>query len=416
MREDLEKFFNGNGEGNEVKLHGKICVKMNSIGSFTVGTTCIKGMVKIIRPNMVIDGSDAEIEAEVDDCTTSDWALFFLTPSARCVQFKNMNVRVHIRNLHACTRKFAIFYNTAFGIKFENCRLELLSEKQLNLMGIYNNGNLDTHMETRADNLVINDCFIKTECWAEEFSKECRVNGLYNNLANSISVQNTFLYATNRGEGEKQSAIGVYTNGRFGRFVGNNIKANGRHNKGMEKEQAHAYGFINEGLYSLISSNNIVGEWGGRCVGLETSGEYTIVSGNKILSTHTISGRSVVSRGNRSEITGNVLTSTSRNARLLDLNAENCIISQNIMAVLMAPEECQSGCGIYAAGEYTRGNSITENMIRNVRDAGLFISREAGTVHNNMVYSYPQTVRQAYSDDAILRDRLDERHIRSIRE
>ena len=82
----------------------------------------------------------------------------------------------------------------------------------------------------------------------------------------------------------------------------------------------------------------------------------------------------------------------------------------------MAPEECRSGCGIYAIGENTRGNSITENMIRNVRDAGLFIDREAGTVQNNMVYSYPQTVKQAYSDEAILRDRLDERHIRSIRE
>ncbi len=416
MREDLGKFFNGNREGNEVKLHGKIHVQVNKGGSFTVGTVCIKGVIRITRPNIVIDGSDAELEAEVDDCTTSDWALFLIQPGARNVQFKNINLRVHIRNPYASTRRFSLFYNTAYGVKFENCHMEVHSDRQINLIGIYNNGNLDTHMETRADNLVINDCFIKAECWAEEFSKECRVYGLYNNLANSISVQNTFLYATNRGEGEKQSAIGVYTNGRFGRFVGNNIKANGCHNKGMEKEQAHAYGFINEGLYSLISSNNIVGEWGGRCVGLETSGEYTIISGNKILSTHTICGRSVVSRGNCSEIAGNVFTSTSRNARLIEHDAENCIISQNMMEVLMASEECRSGCGIYAIGENTRGNSITENMIRNVRDAGLFISREAGTVQNNMVYSYPQTVRQAYSDDAILRDRLDERHIRSIRE
>ena len=298
MQEGLEELINAEREGNEVKLHGKIRVQVNKGGSFTVGTVCVKGVIRITRPNTVIDGSDAEIEAEVDDSTTSDWALFFLTPSARGVQFKNMNIRVHICNPYASTRRFSLFYNTAYGVKFGNCHLELISEKQLNLTGIYNNGNLDTHMETRADNLVVSDCFIKAECLAEEYPKECVIYGLYNYLANSISVQNTYIYATNRGEGEKQQAIGVYTNGRFGRFVGNNIKANGCYNRGLEKEQAHAYGFINEGPYSLISSNNIVGEWGGKCVGLDSGGDYSIVSGNKILSTHTICGRSVVSSGN----------------------------------------------------------------------------------------------------------------------
>ena len=155
------------------------------------------------------------------------------------------------------------------------------------------------------------------------FPKENAVYGIYNNLANSISVQNTYVYAVTRGDGERQKAAGVYTNGRFGRYVGNNIKANGTHNIGKQKEQAHAYGFINEGLYTLITSNNIVGEWAGLCVGLENRGEYTVVSSNKILSTHTICGRSIRNYGNNSSIEGNILTSTSRNARLLEQEAKN---------------------------------------------------------------------------------------------
>ncbi|MFQ7034183.1 MAG: hypothetical protein ACLRTQ_00010 [Candidatus Borkfalkia sp.] len=104
--------------------------------------------------------------------------------------------------------------------------------------------------------------------------KESIVYGIFNHLANSISLQNTFVYSTNIGIGKKQAAVGVFTNGRFGRIVGNNIKANGSHNTGNLKEQAYAYGLVNEGLYNLIEANNIVGEWGGQCVGLENKGDF----------------------------------------------------------------------------------------------------------------------------------------------
>lgn len=416
MKEKLEDIINKKHDGNEVKLHGKIFLNVDKGGSFTTGGVSVKGAVLVNNPNIIIDGSDAEIEAEIDDCTTSDWALFFISPSARGVQFKNMNIHVYIRNPKASSRRFSLFYNTAHGVKFINCHLELFSQKQLNLFAIYNNGNLDTHLETRADNLVVNDCFIKSECLADEYLKECSVYGLYNYLANSISVLNTFICAINRGNGSQQRAVGIYTNGRFGRFVGNNIKANGYHNKGLEKEQANACGFINEGPYSLISSNNIVGECGGRCIGLETSGEYVLVSGNKILSTHTICGRNIITRGNCSEIIGNVLTSTSRNARLIELNAQNCIISQNVMDILMMKEECRSGCGIYAAGEGCNNCFITENIIRNVMDVGVYVNRDACVVHNNMVNSFPYTQKCAYTDNYAIKEKLDDRYICSIRE
>ena len=93
-------------------------------------------------------------------------------------------------------------------------------------------------METRADNLVISNSFVKVECLAEEYPKESTVYGFYNNLANSVSMQNTYIYAINRGDGNRQKAVGVYTNGRFGRFVGNNIKANGTL---VSKRSKHTY-------------------------------------------------------------------------------------------------------------------------------------------------------------------------------
>ena len=416
MQREIERRINDKSDGREVKLSGKLSFTVEENSSFTVGRQCVKGIISVMRPDVVIDGSDAEIEVFVKDSTSSDWSLFFVRPSARNVRFRNLKVRVHITNPEHSSRMFSLIYNTSYGLCIEGCDLTLVSDTQLNMAVVYNNGNFDTHMNTRADNLIIRDSSLYVECSAEEFEKACAVYGLYNNLANSISVQNTFVYATLRGNGERQKAVGVYTDGRFGRFVGNNIKANGLHNDGTEKEQAHAFGFINEGLYSVITSNNIVGEWAGMGVGLENKGAYTLIESNKILATHTICGRSVRNYGDVSQIHGNILTSTSRNARLLEQRASSCIISQNIMEVLMTPLECRSGFGIYAIGENCAENIITENLIRNVMDCGIFTSKNAGTVAGNRVVSYSDTISYATEENEVLLRKSDERLIRSIRE
>ena len=384
MQKELEEQINDEKNGNEIKLTGKIRLNINQSGTFTIGRLCVKGIIQIKRSDIIIDGSAADIEANINDCTTSDWGLF------------------------------SLIYNTAYGLKINNCQIEIYSDKQLNLAGVYNNGNLDTHMETRADNLVINNSLLKVECLANEFNKESTVYGIYNYLANSISMQNTYIYATNTGNGERQRAVGVYTNGRFGRFVGNNIKANATHNVGREKEHAHAFGFINEGLYSIITSNNIVGEWAGMSVGLENRGEFTIISGNKILATHTICGRSIRNYGSNTSIEGNILTSTSRNARLIEHTAHNCIIGRNIMEILMVPSECRSGCGIYAVGENCTENIISENIIRNVTDCAIFADGKVGSILNNHITSYGETINRASKENAYLASKLDEKNIRSI--
>ena len=182
----------------------------------------------------------------------------------------------------------------------------------------------------------------------------------------------------------------------------------------MLKEQAHTFGFVNDGLHTIITSNNIVGEWGGKCIGLENNGEFAIIGNNKILATHTICGRSIKSQANNSIIQGNVLTSTSRNARLLDHSADNCIICNNYMEVLMVQSECRSGCGIYADCS-SKNNIISDNIIRNVADCGIFADKTVGSISNNRVISYSETVIQSDSDNLQLKAKLDEDMIRSIK-
>lgn len=418
MNKKLEYTINDAASPLEIKLNGEIRLMMQKDKSFIIGKTYVKNLIEITRPGVTIDGTNAKIIVETEDCSDGDWCVFFIRSSAADVRFRNVNIEIRIRNPKECARTFSAIYNTAFGLHLDSCRIEVNSDKQLNLVGVYNNGNLDTHMETRADNLVVDNCTIRTACRAESFPLECCVYGLYNNLANSISVQNTFFYAVNRGSGERQRAVGIYTDGRFGRFVGNNIKANCTHNIGKHREEAYAFGFVNEGLYSIIASNNIVGEWAGMSVGLENKGAFAKVSSNKILATHTVCGRSVRNYGDKCIFDGNILTSTSRNARLFEQNGAECIVTENLMEILMDPRECRSGCGIYAIGEKVTKNIVTNNIMKNVIDCGIFANREAGRIENNFVLTWgtEQTVEYAGSENARLAEKLNERNIRSIYE
>ena len=414
MQEKIEKQINSENEDRIVYLSGKITLRIDKSDTLIVGVSFVKGLIEIKRSDIIVDGANAEIEVNVFDDIAMDCSVFFVHPTAKNVTLKNITVRVNVKGSKHSSRRLSVIYNAAYGLKLNNCHIEMNSDKQLNLFGIYNNGNLDTHMETRADNLVLENCHIKIGCTAGTFDRECSVYGLYNYLANSISVQNNFIYTVINGEGEKQRAVGVFTNGRFGRFVGNNIKANAMYNQGLAKEKAHTFGFINEGLYSIITSNNIVSEWAGASVGLENTGEYVVISSNKILSTHTIFGRTLINDGANCCIESNVITSTSRNARLIMHNAENCVISGNIMEVLMPESECRSGCGIYAAGENCKNNIIVGNIIKNVLDCAIFADKQKDIIANNIVSSYRNTAQLANTGDVFIDEKLDEKRIVTI--
>lgn len=84
------------------------------------------------------------------------------------------------------------------------------------------------------------------------------------------------------------------------------------------------------------------------------------------------------------------------------------------MEVLMAPTECKSGCGIYAVGEKCKNNIISYNIVRNVKDCGIFANRSVGDMTANKIISFPQTVDTVGDDSAYMADKLDEKHICSL--
>ena len=414
MKDVIEKQIN-NTTSNEVKLSGLIKIKVEKDSQFLVGYGLVQKIIAIKKPDIVIDGSNAVIVVEGGENVNSNIALFYIYNEAKNVQFKNIKIYVNLNNLENTTKTFYAVYNNASYIKLDNCSLEVTCKNQMNLTGIYNNGLIDTSMSKNAENMNISNCLINMKCCATTFTKECNVYGIYNHLSNSISVQNSVIYATNAGTGENQKAIGIYTNGRFGKFIGNNIKANSSHSRGKEKEQGHSLGIHNQGLYSIITSNNIVSEWAGAAIGVENQGEYAKISSNKILSTHTICGRCIRSYAGRSIFDGNILTTTSRNARLIENHGAESIITNNYLECFMPIENCVTGCGIYSVGYNSKNLIIKNNIIKNLKDCGIFTEENSGIVayniftsYNSKFTSYGETTNQK------LKKQLDEKNIYSI--
>ena len=414
----LEELIAGAEEYGVVQLRGDYRLQIGQSLHFVVGKSYAKNLVTVTRPNVTVDGSGSRIVLETGERIDSDLNLFCLSKSAHHVTLRNLTIQV-LLDSPASNFTFTAVQNFAFGLKLIDCRIEVTAKHQINLNGLVNDGRLFTHLETPADNLTVEGCHLAVTCAPEEFPRRNLVRGIVNQLANSISVQNTFVYATTKGCGEEQEAVGVFTSGRFGRFVGNNIKANGSHNVGKQLEQAHACGLRNEGMYTILSANNIVGEWAGKSVGLDNRGEYAKVSGNKILATHTIKGRSIVSLGNNSVIDGNIITSTSRNPRLIEHWASYCVISGNYLEALMPYWEDRSSVGIFAVGNGSlTGNLIAGNLIRNVCDCGIFLeSKQAAKLEHNVIATFEDwkgIVDTATADDVRLSAKLDETNIVSI--
>lgn len=415
MEEQIQKIIDEAKLFSEIKLKGEINLELPKNTSFYVGKNFSKNLITITKPHVLLNFADAIIRVNITDPLDTDLNIIFISSMAKNVEIKNLKIFVYI-NCPVNSRQIVGIYNTAFGLKLNNCKIEVISEYQTNLVGVLNNGNLDTHMETRADNFVIENSSITTQI-IQSGKKGSKVYGLYNYLANSISVINTFIYSKNIGIGEEQSAIGIYTNGRFGRFIGNNIKANGSHNTGNLKEQAFAYGFVNEGLYNLIHSNNIVGEWGGQCIGLENKGDFANVGGNKLLSTHTMKGRSVRNYANDSIFDGNIITSTSRNPRLFEHEGSNCIITNNVLEGLQVPQTYQTSVGIYAVKETAKENLIIQNIVKNVCDCGIFVHKFVGVVQNNFITTYAGCetfIKQSTILNEGMLNKLDEKNVKSI--
>ncbi|MFA5676574.1 MAG: hypothetical protein WDA65_08660, partial [Christensenellales bacterium] len=97
-------------------------------------------------------------------------------------------------------------------------------------------------------------------------------------------------------------------------------------------------------------------------------------------------------------ISNNILTSTSRNPRILEIGGRNNIITGNLMDALLGPLDCKSGCGIY--GENLKDSIISNNSISGARDCGIFLKNSLVQLSTNII--------SGFSDVALIKETADE--------
>ena len=411
---DLQEYMQGAKDGAVLTLCGEYTVAYRKDSRVVVGKSFADNIFPIEAKDFVLDGSGATILFECVAPFETNVNLFYIAQRARNVEFRNLTILVVLHGADSA-HTFTVVNNTAYGFKMINCRIEVLSYTRIDLVGVQNTGNADTPLETTADNFQMLGCTVSVCCQSENYNQINRVIGVNNTRANSISIAHNYIMSRNRGNGIKFETVGFYTNGRFGRFVGNNIKSHCTHGEGTEKEHAHAYGMINHGWHTLISANNIVAEWAGMSVGLEEGGLYTEVETNKILATHTIYGRSVRLLAEACILRGNVITSTSRNARLIEIENGLCVISGNILGQFRPEGDFISGCGIYCIKEGIEPNIITENIIRFIPDCGILYLPENAIIEKNYIQpQYSTTAKIAGKENRKVIDQLDAGRIHSI--
>lgn len=372
-----------------------------------------KGIIDVYRSDCVIDFTNATLEINLENFNSDDVSFLYIHPTSKNIILKNLNLIINVDGSYVYNNVCMGIYNTSKNLKIIDSSITIKSDKGHKLIGIYNNGNLFTHMDTRADNLIVDNTSIEVVSIGN-IGNNYSIYGIYNNLANSILVTNNDINVKINGKSDAQKAIGIYTNGRYGRFIGNNIKANGSHPAGLELEQASAYGFNNEGLFTIINANNIVAQWAGRAIGIKTNADEALITSNKILATHSMLGKCICNSGNRVVINSNILATTSKNAKMVEHNGNTSIINGNVMEVLLNTEECITGCGIYSDYPDIGCNTFTSNIMFNMKTCGLFVKPNSAIIANNQLASSDFATLEVLSYNQEIKDLLDESHIKII--
>lgn len=392
---NYEKAINDKKGARLINLSGNIEDEIIIKNNFVLGKTSMDGFINIKRSGIIIDGSDAKIKIKVKGRLTGDYAVFRIMPEAKNIRIRNLDITVETEKGVNTKHMLYAIYNMAEGVCIENCRIIMKSQTQIGLCGVGNFGFKTSMWDTKADNVSVKDCDIQISCLPKEVISECTVYGIYNSNGNSISVSCSNIYTAIDGSGELQKTVSVYNGGNFARFNSNNIKARGMHAEGTVREKAHAIGFLNEGPFALISSNNIVGERGGACTGIENRGEFTKISDNKILATHTVFGISLKNSASNVIMESNIITGTGKNARLLEHSASNSNIEGNFMRMLISPSKSKTSCGIYAIGPKVIDNIIMGNNISRVMNCGIFAEDNCGIIENNVISVYSSALKRA---------------------
>lgn len=360
-------------DDNIIKISNDYEIEYNCPTEFRFGCTKCRGIVTINRKNTHIDGNNKTIKIKIYGEMREEISVISIEEVAEKLSISNLNLEIEFHGIRTNRIVYAI-KNQAKQVKIENCKITVNLYQQCNLTTIANIAQRNTTLESGADEFVLSGCSINVYSHLEDFSLPHNIYGVYNKFGNSITLCNNYIFINSDGVGERHKVIAVYNSGKYCRFSNNNIKANGSHNLGKLLEKCHVIGMMNYGDYLLVSDNNIVGEWGGNCYGIINYGWHIKIDGNKILSTHTMLGCSVVQYAEKGIINNNIITSTSRNPHLVEIYASNNIVSNNVIDALLRME-CISGVGISVLGDESRQIKaviICGNNIIGIKNIGIW--------------------------------------------
>ena len=410
----LEREINSAEECSTIYLDTALTFDLESDKRMLVGASVMRGLISVKTRDLIIDGQGNKITFRCTHPHANDVALFQIMQTALGVELRNLAVDFVYEGENT-KRKTIMIRNNAYGVKVSHCKLCMTSHAQMNMTVIQNDRRIDTVFDREGDNFVVENNDIRIYCEPTVSDNSLYCCGIYNDLPNSMEVTNNYIYLMIDGNGEAHRSVGIFNNGRYVRMMNNNIKANGLHMDGTEKEHTHAIGVDNEGEYLLFSSNNCVAEWAGKAIGLRNTGAYCSFTNNKFIGTHAIYGISVYNKGKLCTYTGNLMTSTSRNPRLVINEADNVNYYANIMKGFFYLPDCQSGCGMLFRN--SKHCSAVGNQISSVKNCGIYLRESMITLSDNTVE--PRTEGWEFSSLATEKSTditavLDESKIRNV--
>lgn len=413
---ELEEELNSVEECSTIYFDNSFTFHLTEGKRFLVGARAILSIISIRKRDLTIDGQGNRITVYCSHAWANDISFIHICQEALGVNIRNLIINFVYEGENTSKKVIAV-RNNAYGVKINGCKICMESKTQISFTVIQNDRNVETVFDREGDNFVVEDCDIRIRCNPTTHELKTYCCGIYNDLPNSMSVEGNYIYIMANGIGMEQRSVGIYNNGRFVRIVNNNIKANGYHMEGTGDKHTYVIGVHNEGEYLLFSANNCIAEWAGKAIGLLNVGQYCSFTGNKFIGTHAIYGISVHNEGVLCTYVGNLVTSTSRNPRLIINRADNVSINSNILKGFFYLPDCQSGCGMLF--EKSKHCNAVGNQIFGVKNCGIYLRASEVAVMNNEIESQKSNwafVEVADENDLEISSAIDENKIHSIEE
>ena len=191
---EIEKIINSCAEYDTVVFEGVYRFNYTNKRLFMLGKESIQSAIMISKSNLFLDFSRAKIFFDVKDIINKlAFMNFYVT--ARNIKLLGLDIQINYRG-EASNSTVCGIYNTSLGFSADNCRIAIHSKKQVSAIGIYNYGGLNTHLNTKADNLSVVNSRIHinidpSDTDLESNAIKSEAYGIYNYFANSMQVSDT---------------------------------------------------------------------------------------------------------------------------------------------------------------------------------------------------------------------------------